>query len=1406
MKQLFRRILSGVLAIAMAISCSAEVLALQTEQMNAASAGTINFYVTDVDLIQSESEQQCTVYFCVDKNVEVTSIGANFTISGPDDKVVLGAATGIDSFALGNGSNTGFSYAAGNAVYPAYNSDMDTYTIFSLPVTVSAGAKGDYDITFTRLELFDGEDEEYTLASNTVTATITVEESVTPPTETDDFEIYYTLDSTADTESTPDGYKEYDVSTDSGRTVTATVYLKNNKEETVLQAYDVYLTHDDNLTWGSVGGTGVIAYTGDASSTDGIKEAHIQFVSNKDAQQTLGITDPIVLGTITFTIADAAVYDDEMPITLVQGSAEQGEETTNIAIGGTSVGDATSYYPTVKQTVDDVTYSGAEVNTTYTVSYDANGGTWGDDVQAPTQTKQYKIDLTLDVTAPTRTGYTLAGWNTVADGSGTAYEEGASYTANAGTTLYAQWTLNTVAVTFNSNGGEGNMPAQSVSYNTQTALSTNTFTRTGYTFAGWNTVADGTGTSYADGANITVTAATTLYAQWSKNKYTVTWYNQDGTDALETDSNVEYGAAPSFDSDDPTKEATEQYTYTFAGWATSTNQESGTEESKLPTVSGETKYYAAFSKTERSYTVSFNMNGHGDAIADQTIVYNNTATAPTAPTAEHYTFGGWYTDSACTTVYDFTAKVTKNVTLYAKWTPVTYKVTFNANGGSESMEDQSFTYGVSQPLTTNGFTAPTGKTFVNWNTKADGSGTTYGAGESLMLSENITLYAQWAFVPYTVTVNESTNGSVSVNPAGGNYQAEITLTITPDPGYELDVLTVVDEAQNPVDVADNKFEMPASNVTVTATFKKSDLTVKVETPTNGTANIEAGDDVVTEKTDAHVGDTITLNVAPSNGYKVKSVTYIKTGDDTATAENATAGENNTYTFTMPAYGITVNVEFEVISYTIAFNGNDETTGSMNPITGVLYNADQTLTKNAYIKNGYDFDGWLYNGTTYEDEATVKNLTSTDGDTVTLVAQWTEATYNIKLNANNGGYVDGYTAPATYTFGTGATLPTGDNITKTGYDFAGWYADANFKDEAVTAISATDNGDKEFWAKWTKKVYNVTLDTDDGTIAEDKNVTEYTYGTEVTLPTINDITKPGYTFAGWYEDEGFTVGPVTGITSEDAEDKNYYAKWTPTPYTITLIPNGGTITADGWTKDDTTGYYSKTYYITDTVTLPTPTKDYYNFDVWNVGTTAEKWTAGTYNAGEYKEYYGNVTLTAQWNRAATVAVEEYKYAADGYWMIRVGATDLATGKEYKFDDQSMFYMEKLEDGSNASYMVGEGTAVFYTLIRTDYLVKDTNGNPTAVLTDEGYNKLTIGDVVNGSRATINYNGDVNGDNVINIADANVVYQMTLYGGKYYGNLTPEQRLAADMVMATDNADKRGSIKDVDAIVTIINTTN
>ena len=242
--------------------------------------------------------------------------------------------------------------------------------------------------------------------------------------------------------------------------------------------------------------------------------------------------------------------------------------------------------------------------------------------------------------------------------------------------------------------------------------------------------------------------------------------------------------------------------------------------------------------------------------------------------------------------------------------------------------------------------------------------------------------------------------------------------------------------------------------------------------------------------------------------------------------------------------------------------------------------------------------------------------SVPAEVTKLTAQWTAPTYAVTLNTNGGTINSGNVT--SYTYGVGATLPTAGDMTYTGHTFVGWYDNENLTGSPVTAIGGTETGNKEYWAKWEANTYTVTLNTNGGTI-NSGNVTGYTYGVGATLPT--DVTRTGYTFKGWYDNENLTGSPIAAIGDTETGNKEYWAKWEINQYTITVKPENGkadiTITQDYGTP----------------ITAPTLTREGYQFNGWDK-------TFPTTMPAE------NLTITAQW-RDIAVPTGEIKIAENGW---------------------------------------------------------------------------------------------------------------------------------------------------------------
>ena len=235
-----------------------------------------------------------------------------------------------------------------------------------------------------------------------------------------------------------------------------------------------------------------------------------------------------------------------------------------------------------------------------TITFNPNGGTGSMEAMSVNP----GVNNTLSANTFTREGYTFTGWNTAANGTGTGYADGATVKFDADTTLYAQWTKKPV-ITFDANGGEGNMGAQTVNPGVSAKLSANTFTRADYDFAGWNTAKDGSGTAYDDKAPVTVSENTTLYAQWTLHKYHVRWLNWDGSVLQDGYYTCEESAGWDMNKDDPSRPDDENYTYVFMNrWTPYEDGINGWGFNPHKDVD----FTAVFNKFEK-LTVTFEANG-----------------------------------------------------------------------------------------------------------------------------------------------------------------------------------------------------------------------------------------------------------------------------------------------------------------------------------------------------------------------------------------------------------------------------------------------------------------------------------------------------------------------------------------------------------------------------------------------------------------------------------------------------------------------------------------------------------------------------------------------------------------------------------------------------------------------------
>jgi len=158
-----------------------------------------------------------------------------------------------------------------------------------------------------------------------------------------------------------------------------------------------------------------------------------------------------------------------------------------------------------------LSWSAPAYTTKHTITYYGNGDNAN---SSTTQSKLYGSSVTLYGCSWVKTGYHFVKWNTKADGTGTSYNSGATYSTNANLTLYAIWEINTYAVTYDANGGTGTTASQTKTHGEDLALQECSFTYSGHAFNHWNTKADDSGTRYMAGETYTGNEELTLYAIW----------------------------------------------------------------------------------------------------------------------------------------------------------------------------------------------------------------------------------------------------------------------------------------------------------------------------------------------------------------------------------------------------------------------------------------------------------------------------------------------------------------------------------------------------------------------------------------------------------------------------------------------------------------------------------------------------------------------------------------------------------------------------------------------------------------------------------------------------------------------------------------------------------------------------
>ena len=606
-----------------------------------------------------------------------------------------------------------------------------------------------------------------------------------------------------------------------------------------------------------------------------------------------------------------------------------------------------------------------------------------------------------------------------------------------------------------------------------------------------------------------------------------------------------------------------------------------------------------------------------------------------------YTFAGWFTEAGDNDDEEIQLTagytVTKDITFIPKWTANEYTITFNSNNAAAETASQTVTYDTTVKLAACTFTYD-GYRFIGWTIDADGKGTSYSDGSdfAITITEDITLYAQWAEADLYIIKYENTRGVENTNPVSYSKTEGVTLTdLIPPIGYIFDGW--YDSEDSNGNGSGNKVEswgvnQKTGDLTLYAKWSpRTDIAYKVE---HWQQNID-DDGYTLTATDNLTGTTGTLTTAAAReytGFSTKSFELTPIAADGSTVvrieyvrdiitytfyandENESGGKwnDNSETKTVSGkYGATVTAPTAPVKTGFTFGSWNaaipETFGSANATfiaqwvdgTGTAYKVEhwqQNADDDEYtLKDTENLVGTIAAQTAATAKTytgfTAKSFTQTtiaaDGSTVVRIEYDRNIiTYTFKAN---GGNWSGKTEDKTVSGKYGATVTAPAAPVKTGFTFGSWNA----------AIPETfGSADATFIAQWvdgTGTAYKVehwqqNADDDEYTLKDTENLVG---------------TPAAQTAATAKTYDNFTAGTVTQTsiaTDGSTVVKIYYTR---NDVTLTLNLDGGVLDSQTGTVT-ITGKYGSTY------TIETPVKTGYTFANWS-STLPAKLEAGTYTA-------------------------------------------------------------------------------------------------------------------------------------------------------------------------------------------------
>ncbi|WP_339787703.1 InlB B-repeat-containing protein [Paenibacillus sp. FSL R7-0313] len=600
------------------------------------------------------------------------------------------------------------------------------------------------------------------------------------------------------------------------------------------------------------------------------------------------------------------------------------------------------------------------------------------------------------IPTPTRTGYTFAGWSPEVPGtmptSDTEYT--AIWSAKEDTPYQVVYLKQNMA-------SDTYTVADTETYRGATDTEANLTNITPRSYAGFKFDENVPGTVLT--SQITGNGKTVLKLYYKRDAHTLTVdYNGSGqaTKVIE----VPFGATTQLYLGTPIWQG-----HVFAGWSPTP-----------PTTMPEESMTFTAHWTTNAYTVKFNSNGGAEEVENQTVGYGNLVSTPIEPTNEGYVFGGWYTSSDLTTLYNFTAPVTGDLTLYAKWL-LRYTVSFESNEGSVVTSQT-----VNEGSKAEAPVAPEREGYVFSGWYSDIELITPYDFTTAVVTTDLTLYAKWTvYVPNTYTVTFESNGGSIVDAKTVNEGAVASAPGVPiREGYtfsgwysDIDLTTAYGFTAGVME-----------NIMLYAKWTRNSYTVSFSSNGGSLVSSQSVSD----------GDTATEPAAPIREGYVFGGWY------------SDIGLNEAYDFTTSVTASHTLYAKWTVTYTVTFESNE---GSSVDAQTVEYDG-QAIAPAVPTKDGYIFSGWYSDAGLNE----AYSFTTPVTDNLTLYAKWTSDKLTVSFDSNGGSAVDDQVVSP----GGHATAPTAPMWE--GYVFAGWYSDleGTIAYDFQTAVTSS----LTLYAKWT----------------------------------------------------------------------------------------------------------------------------------------------------------------------------------------------------------------------------------------------------------------------------------------------------------------------------------------------------